>query len=391
MPLVDMKDMLQHAYRHGYAVGAFEVISLDFLQGIMQAAEQARAPVVLNLVEPHFEHFDFELMMPAVEMAALRAKVPVAIHMDHGTSLESAVNAINRGCNSLMVDSSYLDFTENVRITKTVVDTAHACGVPVEGELGCVPGVEGETADHHADGLAYTSLAEAKAYVTRTGVDFLAISIGTVHGRIKGKPKLDYTRLKQINDALRVPLVIHGGTGLSDDQYHRLISNGVSKINYFTALSDRVSVQIKENAKTRTSSTYCGLMKDISQVIASEVEHCLRMWGAAGRAAEVLAQCDAWKPVEHLIIYNTERLGKADTEIMVAEGRRVLSSIPGVRDVFTGEAVQSDTKYQYTWMVRFCHPAVIDSYRNHPAHVAFADNLFRPVAGNRISIDFQSV
>ena len=391
MPLVDMKDMLQHAYRHGYAVGAFEVISLDFLQGIMQAAEQARAPVILNLVEPHFEHFDFELMMPAVEMAASRAQVPVAIHLDHGTSLDSAVNAINRGCNGVMVDSSHLDFAENTDITKTVVETAHACGVPVEGELGYVPGVDGEAADNHTDGVAYTSLAEARAYVTRTGIDFLAISIGTVHGHMKSKPKLDYARLKQINEALKVPLVIHGGTGLSDDQYHRLISNGVSKINYFTALSDKVSKQIKENAKTQTANSYCGLTKDVTQVVAREVGHCLRLWGAAGRAAEVLAQCGAWIPVEHLIIYNTEQLNKADTETMIAEGRRVLSAIPGVREVFTGEAVQNDAKFQYTWLVRFCHPAVIESYRNHPAHIAFADNLFRPVASNRISIDYQAV
>jgi len=391
MPLVDMKDMLQHAYRHGYAVGAFEVVSLDFLGGIIMAAEEARAPVILSLAESRFAHFNVDLMMPAIEAAAIRAQVPVAIHFDHGTCLESAVNGIRLGCNGVLVDLSHLDFVENTRITRQVVETAHACGIPVEGELGYVPGAEGEGAEIFPGNLAYTSLAEAKAYVERTGVDFLAVSIGTVHGRMKGKPKLDYSRLKQINETLGMPLVIHGGSGLSDDQCRRLIANGISKINYYTALSDVAGKQIRENARTDTSASYTGLVKGVKCAVAAEVERCMRLWGAAGRAAEVLAQCQPWSPVEHLIIYNVEGVDNVGAETMMAEGRRVLSAIPGVREVFIGEAVQEDAGYRYTWLIRFCHPAVIDSYREHPAHVAFADNLFRPVAGKRISIDFQLV
>ncbi|HHI92429.1 MAG TPA: ketose-bisphosphate aldolase [Gammaproteobacteria bacterium] len=391
MPMVDMKHMLQHAYRHGYAVGAFEVVSLDFLDGIIMAAEQARAPVILSLAESRFAHFNFDLIMPAVEAAAMRAQVPVAIHFDHGTCLESAVNGIRLGCNGVLVDLSHLDFVENTQMTKQVVETAHACGVSVEGELGYVPGAEGEGAEIFPGDLAYTLLAEAKAYVERTGVDFLAVSVGTVHGRMKGKPKLDYTRLKQINEALKIPLVIHGGSGLSDDQCRRLIANGVTKINCYTALSDVAAKQIRENVRINTASGCTGLTKDINRAVATEVERCMRLWGAAGRAAEVLAQCQPWNPVEHLIIYNVEGLDHRDVETMMAEGCRVLSTIPGVRGVFSGEAVQTDASYRYTWLIRFCHPAVIDSYREHPVHVAFADNLFRPVAGKRISIDFQPV
>lgn len=390
MPLVNMKDMLQHAYDHNYAVGAFDLVSLDFLEGIMLAAEKARAPVILSLAESHYEFFDFELMMPAVEAAAKRAEVPVAIHLDHGVSLESAVSAINLGCNGVMVDASHQDFSGNVETTRAVVDMAHACGVPVEGELGYVPGVEGEDAERHPGELEYTTLAEAKAYVERTGVDFLAVSVGTVHGRMKGKPRLDYQRLKQINEALRLPLVIHGGTGLSDDQFRRLICNGVSKINYFTALSDAAAKQVKKNAANAHGSGYTGLQRKVGEAVADEVERCMRLWGCAGRAAEVLARCQPWLPVEHLIIYNVEGIDQECVESMMAEGRRVLSAIPGVLDVFTGEAVQEDAGYRYTWLVRFCHPKVIDSYREHPDHVAFADKLFRPVAGNRISIDYRA-
>ena len=391
MPIVNMKDMLQHAYHHGYAIGAFDLVSLDFLEGIVLAAERARAPVILSLAESHFEYFDFETIMPAVEAAAKRATIPVAIHLDHGATLDSARRAINLGCNGVMVDASQLPLPDNIAATREIVEMAKGCGVPVEGELGYVPGVEGEDAERHPGEISYTTPAEARAYVERTGVDFLAVSIGTVHGRMKGKPKLDFPRLKQINETLNIPLVIHGGTGLSDDQFRRLISKGVAKINYYTALSDAAATQIRENSRTETSSGYTGLVKDVRGAIAAEVERCMHLWGAAGRAAEVLAQCQPWLPVEHLIIYNVEGLDRAAAEKMMAKGREVLSAIPGVRAVFTGEAVQEDARYRYTWLVRFCHPDVIDSYREHPDHVAFADNLFRPVAGGRISIDYLAV
>jgi fructose-bisphosphate aldolase class II len=390
MPIVDMKDMLQHAYRHRYAVGAFDLVSLDFLEGIMAAAERARAPVILSLAESHFEYFDFELVMPAVEVAARRASVPVAIHLDHGDSLKSATRAISFGCNGVMVDASHEPFSVNVQRTHAVTEMAHACGIPVEGELGYVPGVEGEDAERHPGDVSYTTPEEARTYVEQTGVDFLAVSIGTVHGRMRGTPKLDFQRLKQINEALGIPLVIHGGTGLSDDQFRQLIANGVAKINYYTALSDAAAKQVNENTRAGTSSGFTGLVKNIRTVVAAEAERCMRRWGAAGRASEVLSYCRSWLPVEHLIIYNTGGIDKAGAEAMIAEGRRVLSAIPGVREVFTGEALQDDARYRYTWLVRFCHPAVIDSYRKHPDHVAFADKLFRPVAGERISIDYQA-
>ncbi|MFQ5644082.1 MAG: ketose-bisphosphate aldolase, partial [Thiogranum sp.] len=272
MPLVDMKDMLQHAYDHGYAVGAFDLVSLDFLEGILTAAERARAPVILSLAESHFRYFDFDLMMPAVEAAARRASVPVAVHLDHGVSLESAVRAIRLGCNGVMVDASHTDFGENIRITKSVVGTARACGVPVEGELGYVPGIEGEDAERHPGELAYTTLAEARAYVERTRVDFLAVSIGTVHGHMKGKPRLDYQRLKQINEELAMPLVIHGGSGLSDDQFRRLITNGVAKINYYTAVADVAGASIRARARADRAGSYTGLVKDVQQAVSTEVE-----------------------------------------------------------------------------------------------------------------------
>ena len=390
MPLVNMKQMLEHAHHNGYAVGAFDLVSLDFLEGIMDAAERCQAPVILSLAESHFDYFDFDLVMPAVVAAAERASVPVAIHLDHGHSLESAVRGINRGCNGVMVDASHFALEENVAITRSVVEMARGCGVPVEGELGYVPGVEGEDAERHPGEIAYTSVEEAKSFVEQTGVDFLAVSIGTVHGRMQGEPRLDFERLQAINDALGIPLVIHGGTGLSDEQFRRLIERGVAKINYYTALADAAGSRIAANLDVGARG-YTGLVQGIREAIAEEVERCIRLWGSAGRAAAVLQASEPWLPVEHLIVYSVKGLDEAGVEAMMREGRRVLRAIPGVLAVDTGRAVREDAAFRYCWRIRFCHPAVIDSYREHPEHVQFADRLFRPVAGERISIDYQLV
>ena len=388
MPIVNLRDMLQHAYAHQYAVGAFDLVGLGFLEGIMQAAESCRSPVILSLAESHFDYFDFELAMPAVEAAARRATIPVAIHLDHGESLESVRQSINLGCNGVMVDASDQPFAENVLRTRAVVDLAHACGIPVEGELGYVPGVEGEDAERHPGEITYTTVEQARDYVDQTGVDFLAVSIGTVHGRMKGEPRLDMERLAQINQVLNIPLVIHGGTGLSDAQFKTLIRNGVTKINYFTALADAAGACIRTNADS-SATGYTSMLKGARNAIAHEVERCIRLWGSNNRAEDVLRHCEPWLPVDHVILYNVSGISEKDALSMMAHGRTVLARIPGVREVTTGTAIKKDADYRFTWLVRFCHPAVIDSYRDHPLHVDFADNHFRPVADKRISIDYQ--
>jgi len=391
MPLVDMKDMLTHAYRNAYAVGGFDVVSLDFLEAIVAAAEHARSPVILSLAESHFEYYDFELVMAAVEKAAQRCSVPIAIHLDHGASHESAVRAIRYGCNGVMVDASHENFTDNVARTRTVVEMAHACGIAVEGELGYVAGVEGEDAQKHPGETIYTSIKEAQLFVERTGVDFLAVSIGTVHGRVRGKPKLDFERLKRINETLHIPLVIHGGTGLTDDQFRRLIGNGVSKINYYTALADAAGACIRSVARDDRTCGYTGLTKGVRDAIRIEVEHCMVLWGSAGRAAEVLAQCELWQPAHHVIAYNAAESSASEVAAIMARGQEVLSEIPGVRRVVTGLAAQETSRFRYCWFIEFAHRKVIDSYRDHPEHVAFANEVFRPVANERVSLDFIAV
>lgn len=388
MPLVHMGDMLRHAYDNGYAVGAFDVVSLGFVTGVMAAAEAKRAPVIVSLAESHFAYFDFELLMAAVERAAERASVPVAIHLDHGESLESAARAINLGCTGVMVDASSFPLEENVTRTRAVVEMAHACGIPVEGELGYVPGVEGEDAERHPGDLIYTTVEEASRYREATGVDFLAVSIGTVHGRMRGEPQLDFERLAQIDAALRIPLVIHGGTGLSDDQFRRLIEHGVTKINFYTALADAAGGRIRANAAAEARG-YTALVDGVADAVRDEAARCIEVWGSADRAEALLAHCRPWQPVEHVILYDTEGLDGPGVADLMAEGRRVLADIPGVRRVFTGHAVQDDAEYRHCWVIRFAARPVIDSYRDHPDHRRFADQRFRPFAGGRVSIDFE--
>lgn len=391
MALVNMRDMLYHAHYNGYAVGAFDVVSLEFLEGIMDAAERCHSPVILSLAEPHFSYFDFELIMPAVEVAARRASVPVAIHLEHGASFDSAVQAINLGCNGLMIDFSHLPLAENIKKTRSVVKMAHSCGVPVEGDLRYVPGYEDEQAGYHFGETTYTSLAEIKNYVEKTGVDFLAVSVGTVHGRSKDKPALDYSRLKKIQETLDIPLVINGNAELSDDQFQHLIANGVAKINYSTALADMAGLPIRDKIKVGRPGKNEKLTGGIRNTISVEVERYIHRCGSCERATELLVQCTPWALVDHLIIYNVSDVSEQDADAMMAEGRRVLSAIPGVREVVTGRALKEDAKYRYTWLVRFCHPAVVDSYRIQPSHVTFADRYFRPIAADRVSIDYKRV
>lgn len=392
MPLVHLADIVNHAHRHNYAVGAFGVCNQDFLAGVMQAAEDSRAPVVLNLIASHFSGHDFDLFVPSVIAVARRATVPVAINFDHGTSLAMAEHAISAGCNAVMVDTSMLPFSENLRQTRDIVAMAHACGVTVEGELGYVPGVEGESAEEHPGELAYTSAVEAKAFVERTGVDCLAVSVGTVHGRMKGTPKLDYNRLDKIREAVDVPLVIHGGTGLTDEQFRRLISHGVAKINYYTGLADVAGRRVRENATANQGSDYSALLAGVSTVVREETERCIRIWGSGGRAAEVLAHCRPWQEVEHIVLYKaSNELSDADIASIMREGKESMKTIPGVRNIRFGRALQHDGKYQYCWLVTLNSQAAIDVYQNHLAQQSFSHKIFLYVATDLVTLDFGDI
>lgn len=387
MPLVNMHDMLYHAYENNYAIGAFDLVSLDFLEAVIDAAEDCRSAVILSVAEPHFSHYDFELFLPAVEAAAKRASVPVAIQLDHGSTQESVVKAINLGCNGVMLDVSNQDFYDNVDKTRAITEMAHGCGVSVVGELGYVAGKEGEGAEQHPGETAFTLPSEAKIYVERTGVDFLAVSIGTVQGH--GRAKLDYARLKQLNHSVNIPLVIHGGSGRNEGQFHKLTLNGVAKIDYYTALSDVAAKAMRKRSKENPGGSFTDLKKDVKDAIVKEVQRCLHQWGSAGRAAEVLERCEPWLSVEHLMVHNVNAHSNQSFDSLISEGKQILSQIPGVREVFTGEDMKENSKYLFCWSVRFTHQAALDSFREHQGFGAFLQKQLDPNTSDLINIDYR--
>jgi len=386
MPWVDMHDLLNHAYRNHYAVGSFSAANLDCIEAVLAAAEQARSPVILNLAESRPGHGDFELVAAAAERAAQRATVPVALHFERGATLESAVRAINRGCNGVRAAAAHESFPANVAHTRRLAEIAHACGVLVEGELGRTGGAA--AAGPQAGESAYTAVEEARAFVERTRVDCLAVSIGSGNGRPRGRLKLDVERLKRINEAVRIPLAIHADSGFADEQCHKLIQHGIARVSFDALLEEVVGGCLRANGRKDTRAGFSALAQDVRAAVQAEAERCLHRWGSAGRAAEVQVQCRAWQPVQHVIVYNVEGASDDQVEAMMARGHEILSRIPGVRRVFTGWAVPQNPKFRFCWLVEFVHEKVIESYYDHPDHVAFASQLFRPVAGDRISIDF---
>jgi len=379
MALVHMRDMLRHAYENKYAIGAFDVVNLDMLQGIIDAAERCRAPVIIGLAEPHLPHFNLSLLAPAVEAAARMSSVPVAIHFDHGTRMENIVAGIRHGCNSLMIDGTNFELQENIDLTKDVVKMAHACGIPVEAEMGYVPDNGGE--------IVLTTAAEAAGFVRYTNVDCLAVSIGTVHGRNTGKPRLDFVRLRQIDEALNMPLVLHGSSGLTDDQFRRLIASGIAKINYFTALTDRAAHLLRDNTKNRKDG-YLSLLSGVRQVVEEEADRLMRVWGSAGRAAEVLEQCRPWKLVDHIIKFNLPNSDASDAALIVSRGRNILAEIPGVREVITTETLDDPGEHRYRWILRVTSPLVVEQLRHHSAFNIFMNRYMHNQATDLVSKTF---
>ena len=391
MALVNMRDMLHHAYQNNYAVGAFDLVSLDFLEAVINAAERCRAPVILSIAEPYFIHFDPDLFFPAVEAAAKRASIPVAIQLDHASGVTSSTKAINQGCNGIMVDAAQRNLRENIQFTKGIVEMAHSCGVPVVGELGYVAGSEGEEAELHPGECALTNPAEAKTYIERTGVDFLAVSIGTVQGRVKGRAKLDFQRLKKLKEAANVPLVIHGGSGLNDDQFRKLPTLGVVKINYYTALSDVAAKKMRQQGKENPNGSFTDLKKGVKEAVADEVERCCKLWGSAGRAAEVLAQCRAWNSVEEQIHFNLISISSEEIARMLSSARSLLSQIPGVRDLFVGQSSSSKENYAYCWTIRFSGVEALQGSREHANFLSFRKKFLYSQACESVSSSYQEI
>lgn len=244
MSLVTTKELLLDAQKNGYAVGAFNVENMEMVQAVVAAAEELKSPVIMQTTPSTIKYASPEMFYANVAAVANNASVPVVMHLDHGSSFELAVHAFRAGYTSIMIDGSHSVFEENIAITKSVVDVCHAGNVPVEAELGKVGGKEDDL--DGGNGGGYTVPSEAVEFVEKTGIDSLAVAIGTAHGVYKGTPKLDVERLSEIREVVSIPLVLHGTSGVPDEAVKECIRRGICKVNYATDLRIAFSNGVKE-------------------------------------------------------------------------------------------------------------------------------------------------
>lgn len=276
MPLVTSKQMLLDAQKGGYAVGAFNAENMEMVQAIVAAAEELKAPVMIQTTPSTVKYASLELYLNNVAAAAENASVPVCMHLDHGSSFELAMQALRVGYTSIMIDGSHSPFEENIAVTKRVVDACAPSEVPVEAELGKVGGKEDDM-DGGAGG--YTDPAEAKEFVEKTGVTSLAVAIGTAHGVYSGVPKLDLDRLTVIRKVVDIPLVLHGASGLSNEAVMESIRRGICKVNFATELriaySDGVKQVLSENPDVYDPKKYGAQGREnVKQLVMNRIKVC---------------------------------------------------------------------------------------------------------------------
>lgn len=248
MALVSSLSLIQKAFEEKKAIPAFNIHNLETIQAVVEAAAELNSPVIIQSTPGTLKHAGIEYVGAIVKEAAKKYDIPIALHMDHCSSYDMQVSCIRHGYTSLMVDGSHLDYEDNVELVKSIVKMAHAVGVQVEGEIGRIGGVEDDMYVYDTD-ASYTIPSEAKMFVEDTGVDTLAVAIGTAHGLYKGEPKLDYERIAQIRKLVNIPLVLHGASGLPDRSVKRAIQLGMAKINIATELKNPMAAAIRQVLK----------------------------------------------------------------------------------------------------------------------------------------------
>jgi len=288
MPLVNMKVMLQKAKEGQYAVGQFNINNLEWTKAILTAAEEMQAPVILGVSEGAAKYMGgYKTVVNMVKglMEDMKITVPVAIHLDHGSSFEAIKKATEAGFTSIMYDGSHHPIEENIAVTKQVVEYAHARGLSVEAEVGTVGGNE----DGVIGGIQYADLEECVRLVKETNVDCLAPALGSVHGPYVGEPKLGFKEMEEIKNATNVPLVLHGGTGIPDEQIRRAIACGTCKINVNTENQMAFTKVVRELlAKDENVYDPRKILWPGAKAIIEVVKEKITLFGSANKAQELL-------------------------------------------------------------------------------------------------------
>ena len=278
MALYTMKELLRDAQEKKYGVGYFNCFNMEMTRACIEAAEECGSPIIIGTAEALLPLGDFDWLAPLFLEKAKTAKVPVAVHLDHAYHFDVLMKALRAGFGSIMFDGSREpDHESNIEKSAEIVRTAHAMGVGVECEIGSVGGLTDETGK--ADAVVYTEPGDAAQFIEKTDTDFLAVSIGTAHGVYKSAPKLDIPRLKRIREAVSAPLVLHGGSGLSDDDFRNTIAGGISKINVYTDIITAAAEAIRN-----TSGGYadCTAAAEAAMKEATKIK--LDLFGSSGKA-----------------------------------------------------------------------------------------------------------
>lgn len=299
--LANLNDVLKPAQRGKYAVGLFNAVNLELARGIIAAAEQSQSPVIMGTAEVLLPYGPLEEVSYYLLPMAKKANVPVVVHLDHGLKKETCLKALELGFTSIMYDCSTDSYDENVKKVKEMADIAHAYGATIEGELGHVGDNEGsaEGGSHMKDPSAYfTDPKMAKDYVDKTGVDALAIAVGNAHGAYKLPPKLDFERIRTIARTVDVPLVLHGGSGLTDNDFRQAIREGIAKVNIFTDINV-AAVEAEFKKFSDMNKGIIDLIPAAVEAVKQEVLKKLELFSSVGKGAS--SKQDVDKIVEAVI------------------------------------------------------------------------------------------
>lgn len=256
MPLVKMKTLLENAKNKNIGCGAFSIANMEMIRGAIKAAEEMQTPIILQIAEVRLNYSPLHMIGPMMVAAAKQSKVDVAVHLDHGLTLETVKQALDIGFTSVMLDASTLPFEQNIEKTKSVVALTKKYGATVEAELGLVGGSEDGSGDH---GIRCTDPQDAKVFAENTGIDALAVAIGNAHGNYPVAPKLAFDVLEQIKNNVSIPLVLHGGSGITDEDFQRAISLGIKKVNIATASFNSLTKKVEEYIKSEGKHNYFDL------------------------------------------------------------------------------------------------------------------------------------
>ena len=262
MALVKMKDLLRRAEEKNIGCGAFSVGNMEMVRGAIRAAEELDTPIILQIAEVRLENSPLHLMGPMMVQAAKEAKVDVAVHLDHGLTFETVDKALELGFTSVMLDASTLPFEENIARVKAVVEKARKYGATVEAELGLVGGSEDGSCDH---GIRCTDPDDAVVYARETGIDALAVAIGNAHGNYPVAPTLAFDVLEKIHEKVDIPLVLHGGSGITDKDFQRAISLGIRKVNIATASFNSLTAYVEKYMESTDKHNFFDLNEAMVQ------------------------------------------------------------------------------------------------------------------------------